>query len=97
MSDRKVITSGNGESIQPGLWVEIKRFVDDHDRTNGESLWRLRFKEWPGLAPECIEVDATVLGLKKLQAFIKNAIETVETDGGRITEEQIKAASEADR
>ncbi len=62
------------------LSIGLTRFAD----SNGHPLWRLQFTRHPCGDRPLADGDATVAALTDLKRFCDQALEAIETDGGRL-------------
>lgn len=69
------------------LAFNMTRFSSS-SQSDGRHFWRFGVSRYCGRDP-MIEIDADVATLREMERFIKAAIETVKTDGGRFTTESL--------
>lgn len=94
----KSVTNGSWSRIgdlQFGL--ALKRYSTGSNGTstnaNDTILWRMEVTRGPGRGSDVLlDLDATVKDLREMQRWCEKAIETVQSDGGRLLQDEEKAA-----
>lgn len=79
----KSITGSGSQRIGDSFALGLERFASTSYGKDEVSLWRFYVAKHCGYSDTFVDVDATLPMLREMQRWIEKAIDTVQTDGGR--------------